>query len=244
MFSTVNKVLPGGSTLAFYSFPPMSILSYYNDLAPTYDANRFANSYGDYLHRQERRVLDRYLGEIPPERTLDLACGTGRHLDYAATGVDLSPAMIDVCREKHPGKTLHVGDALATGLPGDTYDAILSFHFLMHLRPADLECFLAESHRLLRPGGRLIFDVPSAERRGVVKRMESGWHGDNAYGTEEVRNLYGTAWREVGRAGIALFPVHRLPEGLRPVLRPLDSFLCSSPLGRVASYCVYVLEKR
>ncbi|MCW4470491.1 hypothetical protein OGH69_16080 [Flavobacterium sp. MFBS3-15] len=35
------------------------ILDYYNALAGNYDTNRFGNSYGQFIDRQERQVLDR-----------------------------------------------------------------------------------------------------------------------------------------------------------------------------------------
>ena len=44
------------------------ITKYYNDLAKDYDADRFSNSYGQYVHGQEDRIIARYLDEKEAER--------------------------------------------------------------------------------------------------------------------------------------------------------------------------------
>ena len=46
-------------------------------------------------------------------RLLDVACGTGRHLEllrerYLVEGLDLDPAMLAIARERLPGVSLHV----------------------------------------------------------------------------------------------------------------------------------------
>ena len=59
------------------------ITCYYDQLAKEYDSDRFANSYGKYIHAQESKVLDRYLNKSETDYNLDLATGTGRFLEYA-----------------------------------------------------------------------------------------------------------------------------------------------------------------
>jgi len=54
------------------------LVDYYNQLAGRYDDERFANSYGAYIHAQERRLLQCWLAPITHGKILDLACGTGR----------------------------------------------------------------------------------------------------------------------------------------------------------------------
>src|SRR3954471_6110479 len=66
-----------------------------------------------YSHRNEgeaRSVADLIRGRVPAQscgRTLDLGCGAGRHLPYLraqhrTAGLDLSPWLLDVARQKHP----------------------------------------------------------------------------------------------------------------------------------------------
>ena len=66
------------------------IRDYYDSLAKDYDRDRFGNSYGRYVDAMERKILCGWLGATPPGEVIDIACGTGRFLDFAMTGVDIS----------------------------------------------------------------------------------------------------------------------------------------------------------
>ena len=79
-----------------------SIAQYYENLAFTYDQVRFGNSYGQYIDSLERSVLSSILGRSNPKENLEIACGTGRLLDFANIGVDISTNMLRVAREKYP----------------------------------------------------------------------------------------------------------------------------------------------
>jgi|AntRauTorckE5430_2_1112549.scaffolds.fasta_scaffold05646_3 ubiquinone/menaquinone biosynthesis C-methylase UbiE len=221
-----------------------AIRSYYGQVAPDYGRDRFANSYGRYLHRQETAILECYLGPAAGGEVLDLACGIGRFMKYCTTGADISPEMILVSREKHPGKTFTVQHALETAFPQGSFDAVICFHLLMHLDWHDLPTLLWEVARITKAGGRLIFDVPSAERRQLLCHQQQGWHGTNAYTHDGILDLLGTIWRLVAVRGIAALPVHRLPVFLRGLLGGFDDLLCQSPLRKLASYHAYVIEKR
>ncbi len=221
-----------------------TVKTYYDQLAPNYDESRFANSYGRYLHSQETNILDQFLGPPDGKAVLDLACGTGRFMDYCTVGADLSPEMVAIASAKHPTKSFAVGNALQTDFARERFDGIICFHLLMHLNWTDLETFLWEAARITKTGGRLIFDVPSAERRSLLGRKQDGWHGANAYTDQEVQDLLGTTWRLKAVRGIAAFPVHRVPRRLRNLFVGLDTLLCKTFLKRVASYRVYIIEKR
>jgi ubiquinone/menaquinone biosynthesis C-methylase UbiE len=101
----------------------------------------------------------------PGERVLDVACGTGivarliaRLLNGQAqiTGLDLSPAMIEVARDcsVQEGVTIgwHVGTADALPFPGGSFDLVLVQHGLQFV--PDRPTAVREMHRVLAPGGR------------------------------------------------------------------------------------------
>ena len=97
-----------------------------------------------------------------PGDVLDLGCGTGSLSLLAAeqghrvTGVDLSPAMVELARTKLAGRdaVFLVGDAGAPPVGGRRFDAVLVRHVLWTL--PDPGRVLAHWRELLRPGGRLV----------------------------------------------------------------------------------------
>ena len=102
------------------------------------------------------------------DRVLELGCGMGRftallaEAGFAVTGIDLSPALLDVAREHCAGNTeLLCCDATAADEHVEgPFDAVLGFFFLHHL--PKLEPVLSAARRLLRPGGRLVFIEPNS----------------------------------------------------------------------------------
>ena len=156
------------------------IIDYYNNLAPTYDENRFDNTYGHFIDSEERHVLNRLLTG-KENKVLEIACGTGRLLDYAGYGIDASEKMLTIARQKFPKKDLQQSLGQSTPFNDAYFDAVYSFHLMMHLEQEDIYGIIKESHRILKPKGRLIFDIPSLSRRKLFGREHgNGWHGNTA----------------------------------------------------------------
>jgi SAM-dependent methyltransferase len=92
-------------------------------------------------------------------KVLDLGCGTGALLDELSPlcnelwGADLSPTAIDFCRQRGH-KRLLVADASRVPLPDASFDAITAVGIIEHLD--DDAAFVAETRRLLKPGGVLV----------------------------------------------------------------------------------------
>ena len=108
----------------------------------------------------------RLLGDVSGQRILELGCGGGQcaiaFAKQGATvaGVDLSPVQLDFARElaQEQGVSVafHLGDVADLSAFGDSsWDVVTSvyaFHYLEEMAPC-----LAECHRVLVPGGRLVF---------------------------------------------------------------------------------------
>jgi SAM-dependent methyltransferase len=84
----------------------------FTESARFYDALYGFKDYGAAV-RDLRLVLE----EMAPEADslLDVACGTGRHLEllrdrYDVEGVDINPELLDVARRRCPGVRFHVAD--------------------------------------------------------------------------------------------------------------------------------------
>ena len=94
---------------------------------------------------------------------LEVAVGTGLNLPHypagvALTGVDLSPAMLGIARERAAelGRAIKLveGDAQALPFPDAAFDTVVCTLGLCGF--PDERAALAEMHRVLRPGGTLL----------------------------------------------------------------------------------------
>jgi len=133
------------------------VKTYYDRRAPEYDEwwlgeGRFADR-----HRpgwdEDVELLARAIAELPPARTLDVACGTGfltGHLRGEIVGLDQSERMLALARERLPRATFVSGDALRLPFGGGTFDRLFTSYFYCHLEPAERERFLGEARRVAR----------------------------------------------------------------------------------------------
>jgi demethylmenaquinone methyltransferase/2-methoxy-6-polyprenyl-1,4-benzoquinol methylase len=131
------------------------VREYYHRRAPEYDDWYEGKPYADPKQRAsflaELERLEMVLRELPPARTLDVACGTGfltRQLPGEVIGLDQSTAMIEIAREQAPNATYVTGDAYALPFPDASFDRLFTGHFYGHLEPADREAFVAEARRV------------------------------------------------------------------------------------------------
>lgn len=219
------------------------IKKYYDELAPTYDQNRFGNSYGTYIDSQERAYMKRNLPHFDSSSILDLGCGTGRFLNLASHGADISPKMIEVAKSKFPDKEIKVGSVSEIPYPDAFFDVIFSFHVLMHLDKTSVNDFFEESHQKLKKEGRLIFDLPSTKRRRLFKYKNKGWHGSNDFSIKDIEELIKSDWKIKRYEGILFFPIHRFSSPTRPLLQKIDTFFCKTILKEYSSYLIIELEK-
>jgi ubiquinone/menaquinone biosynthesis C-methylase UbiE len=106
------------------------------------------------------------LEELPPARTLDIACGTGfltRHLPGEIVGLDQSESMLEEARRQAPNATYVQGNALELPFPDREFDRLFTAHFYGHLEGGDREIFLHEGRRV---AGEIVI-VDSALRESV-----------------------------------------------------------------------------
>jgi SAM-dependent methyltransferase len=103
---------------------------------------------------------------------LDIACGSGLAVELAAArgatvaGLDASPRLIAVARDRSPQADLRVGDMHALPWADDTFDVVTSFRGIWGTTPSAVN----EARRVLRPGGRLGLTV-----WGHIKASPGAW---------------------------------------------------------------------
>jgi ubiquinone/menaquinone biosynthesis C-methylase UbiE len=217
--------------------------AYYENIAAEYDLHRFGNSYGAFVHQQEDAFVKNWLEKGPKNKVLNLGCGTGRFMEYATDGLDFSENMLQVAKQKYPNCQFHHADARTTQLAANSFDALLCLHVLMHQDKAASAQMLDECFRILKPGGLLIVDFPSAPRRKLMGHEPDGWHGANAYSLAEFQDLIIGKYKLEETVGILFFPLHRFPISLRKFIYPLDKTLCRSPLLELSSYLMLALRR-
>lgn len=106
---------------------------------------------------REYAAMHHHLDVRPGDRLLDIACGSGLALELAAirgaevSGIDASPRLVDVARDRSPQGDIRVGDMTALPWDDGAFDVVTSFRGIW----ATTIDGLAEAHRVLRPGGRI-----------------------------------------------------------------------------------------
>ena len=216
------------------------IISYYNQLAKDYDSDRFDNSYGKFIDKQERQILTQILTN-PNEQILDLACGTGRLLNFASIGIDASSEMLNIAKEKFPDRVFFHAEADHTGLDSNSVDTIIIFHLFMHLDELKIDNILAECSRILTKNGRVIFDIPSQKRRNLLNYKSNEWHG--AYSSTIKKLQLNKDFVIKKHYGILFLPIHRFPKILRPFFTKIDSLLANSIFAEYSSYLIIEYRK-
>jgi len=113
----------------------------------SFDARRYEQRrYGGVIRQLNHRMLERALakglsGVRKGGIVLDAPCGTGvladfiRGLGFHVVGADISPAMLDVAKERGPVVGHVRADLERPPLRAGSVDAVVSTRFLMHLPP-------------------------------------------------------------------------------------------------------------
>jgi len=131
------------------------VKAYYDRRAPEYDDWWL----GQGLHADRERpgweeelcLLEGVVRDLPPVRTLDVACGTGfltRHLRGDVLGLDASEHMLEVARVQAPSAQFERGDAFSTPFEDGAFDRVFTSYFYCHLEEEERERFLAEARRV------------------------------------------------------------------------------------------------
>lgn len=143
-------------------------------LASTYDAvaEAYADRFGEELAKKplDRQLLAELASAVAGRgQVADLGCGPGHVAAHLAAlgvemlGIDLSPRMIEVARQRHPGLRFEVGDLRSLALPDAALAGAIAFYSLIHLPRGSLGHAAAELHRVIAPGGPLLVGFHAGE---------------------------------------------------------------------------------
>ncbi|MFJ3514573.1 class I SAM-dependent methyltransferase [Streptomyces sp. NPDC090131] len=99
----------------------------------------------------------------------DLGCGPGHitshlaELGLTASGVDASPAMIELAQQAYPELRFEVGSMAALNIADGVLGGVLSRWSIIHTPPQELPVILTEFHRVLAPGGHLLIGFSASD---------------------------------------------------------------------------------
>jgi uncharacterized protein YceH (UPF0502 family)/phospholipid N-methyltransferase len=124
-----------------------------------------------------RRVVD--LADGSP--VVEVGTGPGHVAAFLAeagadaTGLDITPEMVDQARRRYPGVSYQVGDLRRLMRPTthDGWGAVLAWYSLIHLAPSELPAAIASLARPLRANGWLVL----ALHTGAEVRTATDWFG-------------------------------------------------------------------
>jgi SAM-dependent methyltransferase len=202
--------------------------------AESYDEQVYApGSSAELLWRVEAAILERLAAGLRRARGrldyLDFACGTGRVLALlapyadAATGIDVSPCMLERAAARGSGARLLRKDVTA---PGDEiegrYDLVTAFRFRTNAEPPLRRAALAALAPRLEPDGLLLINTHGNPWSYRLLTLPYHWLCDRRAG----RPLFGylsarQARRELERAGFAVertIGMGFVPQKLLPLL--------------------------
>ncbi|MFJ3921896.1 class I SAM-dependent methyltransferase [Streptomyces sp. NPDC090022] len=126
-------------------------------------------------------ALDWLTARLPAgARVLDIGSGTGRPVaarlveaGCAVTGIDVSPTMVELARERVPGARFELADVRTYSAPQGGFDAVCAFFPLLVMSRAEVESALERIAGWLAPGGYFVMaTVP-----GDIRDLEIVWMG-------------------------------------------------------------------
>lgn len=148
----------------------------YNIIADDFSKNQ---DIGENSNRFNRELFYSHIDFLKPGmKLLDLACGDGTDLVYYKTlgaevhGLDASEELIKIAAAKFLGAKLTVG--LFENIPYEDnyFDAVLSKYAIQTSK--DVNPVFEEIHRVLKPGGTMMYLVTHPFRQFFEKKEEKG----------------------------------------------------------------------
>lgn len=138
------------------------------------------------LKQAKWRQIDSLVGETAGKRALDLGADNGvishllREKGGSWASADLDPTAVVEIRALVESD-VHLTDGQSLPFADATFDLVVIIDMLEHM--TDDNTLVDEIHRVLRPGGRLIVNVPHVKRFSALRRLRlvlgltDEWHG-------------------------------------------------------------------
>jgi SAM-dependent methyltransferase len=197
-----------------------------------------------YYASQVQRLVNSLV--TPGSRVLEVGCGLGDLLATldanGAVGLDISPRMIELARQRHPQLDLRVVDANGGELPEGPFDAVVLSDVVGLLD--DIQVVLERLRPLLAPRGRLIvtyynFLWEPALRVAEQLGQKTAWPDQNWLSMQDIENLLYIAGYEVIRRGTDVL----VPAAVPGVSQLANRVLAKLPILRELALVDYFVAR-
>jgi SAM-dependent methyltransferase len=153
------------------------------DTQASYDAvaSDYSKKFQNELEHKpfDRARLDEFAAQLKGKgRVWDIGCGPGHITRYLheygvqATGVDLSPGMIEQAGKAHPSIEFLVRDMRDLQLEDGALAGIVSFHAIIHIPREEVTAVLKEWGRALQAGGRVLMSFHKGQE---IRHLDDWW---------------------------------------------------------------------
>ena len=101
------------------------------------------------------------------KKILDVGCGTGKYVKFfnqngfTAIGCDNSPIAVKESRKINKDKQIFQASAVRLPFKKGSFDLLTGIHVVEHLTKNEAEEFIAETRRVLAPGGFIFLATPN-----------------------------------------------------------------------------------
>ena len=208
------------------------------------EPEKFASNKDFVLHLIHSRAYEQAALYAAGKDVLDLGCNTGygtrliKEAGARVVGVDVSPEAIDIARRQYGPAGIDFICSDGGRLPFDDarFDIVTCFQVIEHI--VDLEQFLGEIKRVVRPGGKVIFTTPNGPLRLHPGTRPWNLFHVREYSAEELKNLLGRYFGKVELLGLfAVKPVYAVEAERIRIIRERSRIKQSpegaTPAGRI-----------
>ena len=141
-------------------YNPHAVQNSYDQVAEEYAAHFFNELQYKPL---DRALLDYFADQVRGLGIVaDLGCGPGQIARYlhdcgvATLGIDLSPEMVSIARQRSPEIPFQQGSMLALDVADESWIGITAFYSVIHVPHNDMPQVMHEAYRALRSGGLML----------------------------------------------------------------------------------------
>jgi len=168
-----------------------------------FDFNLVAEYYDEYYNSEfgrkvdavEKRLVKKYIEQIPIKNALEVGCGTGHWTEFfinngfEITGIDISENMINIARKKNlkdvKFEIINIEDAPYPDNSFDNIFAITSLEFVDNRQKA-----IEQIYRILKPGGYLLIGCLNQNSFiGKTKQSNKVFARANFFDAEQLQDI-------------------------------------------------------